>query len=196
MKQILILFIAFMLLSTISVQSEIISVRVSPENITLAPGQTCRFTAQGIDSFFGNMNIRPIWVVEGQGRITPDGIYTAGYNVNGMDIVKAIYPGRRIHGVSKVFIRHNHITPYPPHPGYVPPRPPHPGYVPPRPPHPGFNQPKPGFNQPRPGFNQPRPGFNQPRPGFNQPRPGFNQPRPGFNQPTPGYNQPRPKFNK
>ena len=186
MKQILILFIAFMLLSTISVQSEIISVRVSPENITLAPGQTCRFTAQGIDSFFGNMNIRPIWVVEGQGRITPDGIYTAGYNVNGMDIVKAIYPGRRIHGVSKVFIRHNHITPYPPHPGYVPPRPPHPG----------FNQPKPGFNQPRPGFNQPRPGFNQPRPGFNQPRPGFNQPRPGFNQPTPGYNQPRPKFNK
>jgi hypothetical protein len=195
MKHIFILFIAFILISTVSVQGEIIAIRISPDHVSLNPGQSYRFVARGVDSLFGEMNVQPIWIVEGQGRITPDGLYTAGYNVGQVDIIKAIYPGRRIHGVAKVVVGFKHATPYPPHPGYIPPKPypphhPRPGYVPPRP---GYNPPHhPGVNPP----HRPNPGFTPNRPGYNPNRPGFTPNRPGYNPNRPGYNPNRPGFTK
>lgn len=105
MKQILILFIAFILICTISAQEKIVTIRVLPDQVTLHPGQTYRFIAQGFNARYEEVQFQPNWIVEGKGRITRDGVYTAGNNVGEMDFVKAVYPRTQAQGAARVLIR-------------------------------------------------------------------------------------------
>ena len=97
---------------------EVIYIEITPSQVTLAPGQTQRFTAVGFDKRHEKVPFRPIWVVEGKGRITPDGYYTAANNVDDMDFVKAINPITKAQQSARVLIRvpkvENPMPPVPP----------------------------------------------------------------------------------
>lgn len=115
MKKILILFIAFILICTISAQEKIVTIKVLPDQVTLHPGQTYRFIAQGFNARYEEVQFQPNWSVEGKGRITRDGVYTAGNNVDEMDFVKAVYPRTQAQGAARVLIRlKKEEKPYPP----------------------------------------------------------------------------------
>ena len=105
MKQIFILLIAFILVCTVSAQEKIVAIKVFPDQVTVAPGQTYRFIAQGFNGRYEEVQFQPNWIVEGKGRITRDGVYTAGNNVGEMDFVKAVYPRTQAQGTARVLIR-------------------------------------------------------------------------------------------
>ena len=89
-----------------SAQAQVVFVDITPDQVTLAPGQTCTFTAVGYDKRHEKVfHFRPLWIVEGKGKITPDGRYIAGHNVDEMDFVKAIDPITKAQKTARVLIR-------------------------------------------------------------------------------------------
>jgi hypothetical protein len=105
MKKLLVLSLLLLMLAA-SAQEPVIYIEITPSQITLAPGQTATFTAVGYDKRHDKVPFfRPIWVVEGKGKITPDGRYIAGNNVDDMDFVKAINPITKAQQSARVLIR-------------------------------------------------------------------------------------------
>ena len=100
-----VLTLALLLVAMLVANAQVIYIEITPDQVTLAPGQSQRFTAIGFDKRHEQVPFRPIWVVEGKGRITPDGYYTAANNVDDMDFVKAINPITKAQQSARVLIR-------------------------------------------------------------------------------------------
>jgi hypothetical protein len=104
MKKLLVLSLLLLMLAANA--QEVVFIDITPDQVTLAPGQTATFTAVGYDKRHEKVfHFRPIWVVEGKGKITPDGRYIAGNNVDDMDFVKAIDPISKAQKTARVLIR-------------------------------------------------------------------------------------------
>jgi parallel beta-helix repeat protein len=75
-------------------------VTILPDSVTLAPGETLQFIAQGYDQFAGTQPIHPLWQCTG-GTIDPAGVYVAGqaeglFQVTVSDSVSAISAHARV----------------------------------------------------------------------------------------------------
>jgi hypothetical protein len=63
--------------ATVFVDYYVIEIVVTPSTVTLPPGGTQQFVAQGIDVIGDTIPIRVVWNASG-GSITPGGLFTAG----------------------------------------------------------------------------------------------------------------------
>ena len=80
----------------VSQKAVLASIRVVPDSVTLAPGDSAQFTAEGLDQFGNDFNFTPVWSATG-GVIDANGLYIAG-NVAGTFLVTAAGPNTQVQG--------------------------------------------------------------------------------------------------
>jgi parallel beta-helix repeat protein len=78
------------------------SIRVAPDSVTMAPGDSAQFTASGVDQFGNDFNFTPVWSATG-GVIDANGLYIAG-NIAGTFLVTAAGPNTQVKGQAVVRI--------------------------------------------------------------------------------------------
>lgn len=88
--------------TVVSEMAMLVSIRVVPDSVTLAPGDSVQFTASGLDQFGGDFSFTPVWSATG-GAIDASGLYIAG-NRAGTFLVTAAAPNTQVRGQAAVRI--------------------------------------------------------------------------------------------
>jgi hypothetical protein len=86
----------------VSQKAVLVSIRVVPDSVALAPGDSAQFTASGVDQFGQDFNFTPVWSATG-GIIDANGLYIAG-NIAGTFLVTAAGPNAQVRGQAVVRI--------------------------------------------------------------------------------------------
>jgi CSLREA domain-containing protein len=88
--------------TVVSQMAVLVNIRVAPDSVTLAPGDSAQFTAAGLDQFGNDFSFTPAWSATG-GVIDASGLYIAG-NSAGNFLVTAAGPNAQIQGQAVVRI--------------------------------------------------------------------------------------------
>jgi hypothetical protein len=88
--------------TVVSQKAVLASIRVVPDSVTMAPGDSAQFTAEGLDQFGHDFNFTPVWSATG-GVIDASGLYIAG-NQAGTFLVTAAGPNAQVQGQAVVLI--------------------------------------------------------------------------------------------
>jgi hypothetical protein len=88
--------------TVVSQKAVLASIRVAPDSVTLAPGDSAQFSAAGLDQFGNDFSFTPAWSATG-GVIDANGLYIAG-NQAGNFLVTAAGPNTQIQGQAVVRI--------------------------------------------------------------------------------------------
>jgi len=86
----------------VSQKAVLVSIRVVPDSVALAPGDSAQFTASGVDQFGHDFNFTPMWSATG-GVIDANGLYIAGKSA-GTFLVTAAAPNAPVQGQAVVRI--------------------------------------------------------------------------------------------
>jgi len=88
--------------TVVSQKAVLMNIRVVPDSVRMAPGDSAQFTASGVDQFGRDFNFTPMWSATG-GVIDANGLYIAG-NITGTFLVTAAGPNTQVQGQAVVRI--------------------------------------------------------------------------------------------